>query len=183
MIDVSTLELVVSGWQDPADGEAEKSRELILGLLRGTPAPFQREQFTPGHVTGTACVLDPAGEAVLLVYHGKLERWLLPGGHVEPELDGTVAQTARREAEEETGVQIDESIPPRLVGLDVHGIPARKREPFHLHHDLMFRFQAASRQFAGSDEVRDLVWCPVDRFAQYDLPMPIRRAVWRSIGG
>lgn len=181
MIDIPSLILLISEWNDPADGEAGKSRELCLGLLRETPTPLAREQFTPGHITGTACILHPGGDAILLVHHRKLDRWLLPGGHVEAGLDGHVAETARREAEEEAGARIDASIPPRLIGIDVHGIPGRKKEPFHLHHDLIFSFRATSEHFESSEEVRGLAWCPFDRFDAYDLPNPIRLAARRSI--
>lgn len=181
MIDVPSLILSLSEWLDPFDGEAEKSRELCLGLLRETPSPFARTQYTPGHITGTACILHPNRNSVLLVHHRKLDRWLLPGGHVEAGLDSRVADTARREAEEEAGAQIDPTVRPQLVGIDVHGIPARKKEPFHLHHDLIFGFRAISPEFVGSEEVRGLAWCPFDRFDAYHLPTPIRRAVQRAI--
>jgi 8-oxo-dGTP pyrophosphatase MutT (NUDIX family) len=181
VIDIPALLLLISEWNDPADGEAEKSRALCVGLLRETPAPLSRNQFTPGHITGTACILHPSRNAVLLVHHRKLNRWLLPGGHVEPGIDVNVAETARREAEEEAGVQIDTALPPRLVGIDVHGIPGRKKEPFHLHHDLIFSFRAVSESFLASQEVRGLAWCPLENFDDFLLPNPIRRAVLRSI--
>lgn len=181
-MDAASAAALVASWSDPADGEAAKSQELILGLLRGTPAPFSRDQFEPGHLTGTACVLHPSERAVLLVHHAKLDRWLLPGGHVELDVDTDPAATARREAEEESGVHIDNATPPLLVGLDVHGIPSRKKEPYHLHHDLIYRFHAASAALGGSDEVREVVWCGIDSFDRFDLPAPIRRAVWRSLG-
>ena len=180
MIDIPALLLLILEWNDPADGEAEKSRELCDSLLRESPAPLSRSQFTPGHITGTACILHPSLNAVLLVHHRKLDRWLLPGGHVEAALDAHVAETARREAQEEAGVQIDLVIPPRLVGIDVHGIPGRKKEPFHLHHDLIFSFRALSEDFLASEEIRGLVWCPLENFDRYGLPTPIRRAVLRS---
>jgi len=181
-VDAASVAALVASWSDPADGEAAKSQELILGLLRGTPAPFSRDQFEPGHLTGTACVLHPSEPAVLLVHHAKLDRWLLPGGHVEIGIDTDPASTARREAEEESGVQIDASATPRLVGLDVHFIPARKKDPFHLHHDLIYRFQASSPVLGGSEEVREVFWCGVDSFDRFDVPAPIRRAVQRSFG-
>lgn len=181
-MDASAILGQLRTWNDPADGEAEKSRELIINLLRGTPEPYSRDQFEPGHLTATACVLHPAEEAVLLVHHAKLDRWLLPGGHVERVLDVSPSATARREAEEECGVHIDDTAPPRLVGMDVHSIPARKKEPYHLHHDLMYSFRAVSAQLGSSLEVREAVWCRLDEFDKYDLPGPIRRAVWRSLG-
>ena len=182
MLEPFAVQSLVTAWGDERDGEAWKSRELILHLLRETPYPFARHQFAPGHITATACVLHPAEPAVLLVHHRRLDRWLLPGGHVEADRDTTIAGSARREAVEETGVLIDSSSAPVLVGLDVHGIPGRKKEPFHLHHDLIFRFRAASSRVEGSDEVRATAWCPVDRFDDYRLPLPIRRAVDRALG-
>jgi 8-oxo-dGTP pyrophosphatase MutT (NUDIX family) len=183
MVEALAVQSLVAGWQEASDGEAWKSRELMLHLLRETPYPFARNQFSPGHVTATACVLHPAEAAVLLVHHRRLDRWLLPGGHVEVEIDTTIAASARREAVEETGVLLDAGTAPVLVGLDVHGIPARKKEPFHLHHDLIFRFRAVSAVVEGSDEVRATLWCPVDRFDNYAVPEPIRRAVQRSLAG
>lgn len=182
MLEPFAVQSLVTAWEDERDGEAWKSRELILQLLRETPYPFARNQFAPGHVTATACVIHPAEPAVLLVHHRRLDRWLLPGGHVEADRDTTIAGSARREAVEETGVVLDASTGPILVGLDVHGIPGRKKEPFHLHHDLIFRFRAASAVVEGSDEVRATAWCPVGRFDDYLLPEPIRRAVLRSLG-
>src|SRR5690242_17595784 len=95
-------ELVYS-MNDPADGELVKSRDLVLHILDHTPAPFSRDQFAPGHITCTGLVLAPGGDAILVVHHRRLDRWLLPGGHVEPE-DITIADAARREVVEETGV-------------------------------------------------------------------------------
>ncbi len=182
MLEPLTVQTLVKGWREESDGEARKSRELILHLLRETPYPFARNQFAPGHVTATACVMHPTEASVLLVHHRRLDRWLLPGGHVEAEIDVTLAGSASREAVEETGVILDTGVTPALVGLDVHGIPGRKKEPYHLHHDLIFRFRAAQSMVAGSSEVRGTAWCSVARFGDYDLPDPIRRAVMRSLG-
>ena len=124
-----------------ASPEEQKSRELTLGLLEQTEAPFSRDQYHPGHITVSALVLHPHGRRVLLMHHHRHRRWLLPGGHVE-ETDTTLGDAARRETAEETSVQIASDRLARLVGMDVHGIPARKGEPFHLHHDLIFTFEA-----------------------------------------
>src|SRR5215204_3877294 len=40
------------------DGEAEKSRDLILALLSFSPEPFSRYTYTPGHITCTGVVLS-----------------------------------------------------------------------------------------------------------------------------
>jgi hypothetical protein len=118
-MDAPRLASLVAGFMDEADDMAEKSKELVLGLLSHTPQPFSRGQFTPGHITGTAVVLHPTAEALLAVHHRRLNRWLLPGGHVEPG-DVEIYDTARREAIEETGVCLVDSAPV-LAGIDVHG--------------------------------------------------------------
>ena len=97
------------------DGLTEKSRELILNLLRYSEMPFSRNQFAPGHITCTAVVLHPDRERVLLVHHHRLQRWLLPGGHVE-ESDAILADAARREAIEETSASVPSAATARLVG-------------------------------------------------------------------
>jgi 8-oxo-dGTP pyrophosphatase MutT (NUDIX family) len=164
-----------------ASPEEEKSRELILALLEFTSKPFSRDQFHPGHITCTAVVLHPNSRQFLLMHHHRHKRWLLPGGHVE-ESDVTLSDTARREAIEETAVRIPEAGAPRLVGMDVHGIPARKGEPFHLHHDLIFVFSAESEEFTLTDEAPQVAWCGLEDFARYQLPGSITRAVERSLG-
>jgi 8-oxo-dGTP pyrophosphatase MutT (NUDIX family) len=177
--DVANL---VRPFHDEGDESAAKSRELILALLEGGESPFSRDHFTPGHITATAVVLTPDRRRFLLVHHRRLDRWLLPGGHVELE-DPAVWETARREAIEETGVEISDVLKPLLVGLDVHAIPARGREPLHLHHDLVFRFGAATERLGASREVREVSWCRVTEFEKYNLPVSIRRSVLRAMWG
>ncbi len=160
--------------------EEEKSRELILALLECSATPFSRDQFEPGHITCTAAVLHPDGNRVLLMHHHRHQRWLLPGGHVEDD-DVTLSDAAKREAIEETAVRIAAASAGTLAGMDVHGIPSRKREPFHLHHDLIFSFNANSEEFAVTEEAPKVAWCGLDEFARYGLPSSITRAVERAI--
>jgi 8-oxo-dGTP pyrophosphatase MutT (NUDIX family) len=163
-----------------ASPEEEKSRELVLALLQFTSAPFSRDQFEPGHITCTAMVLHPGGRQFLLMHHHRHRRWLLPGGHVE-ESDVTLSEAARREALEETEARIQRGGPVRLAGMDVHGIPARKREPFHLHHDLIFAFSADSEEFAVTEEAPQVAWCGIEEFDRYQLPSSIARAAARAL--
>lgn len=160
--------------------EEEKSRELILALLEYTQTPFSRHQFHPGHITCTAVVRHPERDAVLLMFHHRHQRWLLPGGHVEEE-DATLGDAARREAMEETSVRIAPGAAALLAGMDVHGIPARKREPFHLHHDLVFAFTAQSEALETSEEAPRVAWCGSTEFDRYQTPASIRRAAARAL--
>jgi 8-oxo-dGTP pyrophosphatase MutT (NUDIX family) len=112
------------------------------------------------------------------MHHRKLRRWLLPGGHVE-ESDATLAATAAREADEETLVQINPVSIPRLVGIDVHGIPAKKAEPFHLHHDLIWCFRAKTADIAVTDEAPAVLWAGEADWDRLDIAHSIRNSIRR----
>ena len=166
-----------------ADDLAAKSRELTLMLLAESEYPFSRRQFTPGHITCTAVVLDPRRERVLLMFHHRLLRWLLPGGHCEND-DLFISGVAGREAVEETGVAIDQSLAAPLVGIDVHGIPPRKkksREPYHLHHDLIFTFTAQSEAIRTTPEARQVEWRLPTDLGRFGVAPSIVRSVNRAI--
>ena len=180
MIQPGTVLSLLRPFDAGSDGEDVKSRELVLALLELSVAPFSRRQFNPGHITCSGLVLSPGRDRILLVLHRRLHRWLLPGGHVEPE-DATLSDAGRREVIEETGAILAADDSPRLVGVDVHGIPPRRDEPFHLHHDLTFCFQAVSEEFHVSEEVREVLWCAVTDFDRYQLPGNLRRCYTRAV--
>ena len=161
------------------DGEALKSRDLTLALLSWSPNPFSRKIYTPGHITCTRVVLSPKLKRVLVVHHNRLDRWLLPGGHCE-RTDGNIGSVAEREVIEETGAMLTDGNSP-LVGVDVHPIPANRKEPLHLHHDLIFAFRAKSSKTECSQESRAVAWCDPTEYDAYDLPNPIRKAVARAL--
>ena len=121
-----------------AADETERGHlEQIRGFVEREPACFARNTWAPGHITGSAFIVDPARRVLLLHHHRKLDRWLQMGGHDNGELDA--AQTALREAREESGLQrlrLDD--PLRVLDVDVHEIPARKDEPAHMHLDVRF---------------------------------------------
>jgi 8-oxo-dGTP pyrophosphatase MutT (NUDIX family) len=180
MITPAGVRSIAHSFNDLTDGQALKSRELILLLLEWSPEPFSRSQFTPGHITCTGLVLAPDRERVLLVHHRRLHRWLLPGGHVEPD-DPEIWDAARREVIEETGAELN-PVGTRMIGMDVHGIPSNGREPYHLHHDLLFLFHALNERIVCSPESREVAWSTPAEFDRYALPDNIQRAHRRVTG-
>jgi 8-oxo-dGTP pyrophosphatase MutT (NUDIX family) len=177
-MDPQSLITLIQSFDDPDDGATYKSQELTIQLLACTPTPFSRYQYTPGHITATGLVLAPDGERLLLVHHRRLDRWLLPGGHVEPD-DAEIWGSARREVIEETGAQLASAPTPQLAGVDVHGIPFKRGEPYHLHHDLVFSFHAVTERLQVSEESRAVLWCAPRTFDRYDLPPNVRLAYAR----
>jgi 8-oxo-dGTP pyrophosphatase MutT (NUDIX family) len=121
----------------------------------------------PGHITASAWILSPVGDAALLTHHRKLGRWLQLGGHVDGE--SCIEQAALREAQEESGMSHFTFLPVHgdvlvPLDLDVHTIPARRQEPAHEHWDVRFLLQAAPGQdLVLSPESNDLRWIPLAR--------------------
>jgi len=79
---------------------------------------------------------------------------------------------------EETGAVLDARS--MLAGADVHGIPAKRGEPYHLHHDLLFAFQATAEDIQVSEESHAVAWCSPEEFDKYGIPDNVRRA-WARV--
>ncbi|WP_204745395.1 NUDIX hydrolase [Glycomyces paridis] len=135
--------------------------ETVAPLLALTgPEGFARSTM-PGHVTASAIVLNRSGR-VLLVHHKTLDRWLQPGGHVEP-TDVSLPQAAMREAVEETGVAALRLADPVPLHVDVHAIPANpsKGEGAHSHYDVRYLFRAPTDDLTPQPaEVHAAEWRP-----------------------
>jgi 8-oxo-dGTP pyrophosphatase MutT (NUDIX family) len=144
----------------PADAREREHRSRILQLLEASPEAFSRDHYVPGHITASAFVLDPSRTSLLLILHGKLLKWLQPGGHIDPE-DSDVLAGARREVFEEVAVSALSPVGDGLFDLDVHAIPARGDQPVHEHFDVRFLFEAHARHFSAGSDARDARWVPI----------------------
>lgn len=124
--------------------------------LLSAPQCYSREHL-PGHITGSAWIVNKPKDKVLLVHHAKLNRWLQPGGHADG--NENVFEVALREATEETGLTNLTLLYDGLFDLDIHPIPERKDFPEHLHYDIRFAFQADDRlPLTVSSESYQVAW-------------------------
>jgi 8-oxo-dGTP pyrophosphatase MutT (NUDIX family) len=135
----------------PADAKEREDLERMRAFAAELGSPFSRSQ-AHAHFTGSAVVVDPAGQRVALVHHAKLKRWLQPGGHADEADGGLMEATALREAREETGCQVRlHPAAPRPLDVDIHRIPARKDEPEHLHLDVRYLIVADNPEALAHD--------------------------------
>jgi 8-oxo-dGTP pyrophosphatase MutT (NUDIX family) len=151
----------------------------FLKLLEHDRA-FYRDHI-PGHITGSAWIIDAARQSVLLTHHAKLDKWLQPGGHADG--DENVSGVALREAEEETGLKNFKLLQQGIFDLDIHIIPARKDFPEHLHYDIRFIFEADPKEeLVITDESHDLKWVPLSQLCEYTSNVSIQRMLQKVLG-
>jgi 8-oxo-dGTP pyrophosphatase MutT (NUDIX family) len=114
-----------------------------------------------GHLTGSAWIVNHAGDKVLLLHHRKLEKWIQPGGHADGEFN--LLSVALREAREESGLSSLSPLRTEIFDLDIHVIPERNGEPAHLHYDLRYALTADDTEaLQGNNESHALAWIALD---------------------
>lgn len=163
------------------DTMAERRHRLrMLGLLEAGEVAFSRDHFDPGHFTASAFVLSPDGRRLLMILHGKLGRWLQPGGHVEVD-DVDLAMAAMREVCEETGLHATQLrlTSDGIFDIDIHGIPARGDDPAHEHFDVRYLLRATSEEVRDTGEVDDVRWVPLAEVDALESDASVMRAVAR----
>lgn len=158
---VSALE----GWQGPDPAQERLRRDYLDHLRRHGDAGLWKSGV-PQHVTASCVVLSEDLDEALLCLHGKGRFWVQFGGHLERD-DASLADAARREAREESGVDGLELLAPTPFDLDRHALSGAWRCAEHL--DVGFvsvlpRSTAAAR----SAESDDVAWWPLE-----DLPAPL----------
>lgn len=168
--DLQVARELVAGCEAPG---ASAARAEVLAFVDAHPDALHRT-CAPGHLTGSAFVYRPADDRFVVLHHTKLQKWLQPGGHADG--DANLAAVARREAEEETGIEgLRVAVP--AIDVDVHLVSPPKEHP-HLHHDVRFLVLApAGAEMAGNHESTALRWCRVDELDTLGVDESLRRLV------
>jgi 8-oxo-dGTP pyrophosphatase MutT (NUDIX family) len=160
-----------SSWNvDPEEQTCTAKR--IADLYESEPRAAMRDCF-PAHLTGSAFVLNESCDAVALIFHRKIQKWMQPGGHADG--DVLLERVAWREAFEETGLEGLRFV--RLPGankassllpfdVDIHLIPEHGSVPAHFHFDVRYLLVAErSSQFILTDEVGGIEWVSLSQVA------------------
>ncbi len=135
----------------------------------------------PGHLTGSAWIVDAGRSRTLLTHHLKLDKWLQLGGHADGEPD--LLAVALNEAREESGLTRLRAVSASIFDLDRHWIPARKSDPGHFHYDLRFMIEAdPTEPLVISHESKDLAWVDLTKVRSLNSEESMARMVRKTIG-
>lgn len=170
-MDRHSLVSFFSEYQTPYP-EEETFISRFLELLAHNDC-FERTHL-PGHITGSAWIVDSSRQQTLLVHHAKLNKWLQPGGHADG--DENVLRVALREAEEETGLKNLKVVSNKPFDIDIHTIPERKDFPEHFHFDIRFLIEAnLDGPIIVSEESHDVKWVPLSSLEKLNQEQSILR--------
>lgn len=173
MTDRASLLSALREYKTVYDEEREYASRFIELLQH--PHAYQRDHL-PGHITGSAWIINNDGSRVLLVKHAALHKWLQPGGHADG--DENVFRVALREANEETGLVNLVPVGQGFLDIDIHSIPERKDLSFprHDHYDVRFLFQADDADpLLISNESTDLRWVELAELEEFNAERSILR--------
>jgi len=177
VIDVTAVRRLLEAFDPGSHAHEVDGLAQTIALITDKADPFNRTDYDPGHITASAIVLSPDGESVVLVSHTRVGLWIQPGGHVEHD-DSTLADAARREVEEETGIILPKTNSPSLVRVDVHEIPPFQSEPSHLHHDMTFGFRTHVRQIDTRGD-SEWAWCEVLDLGRWNVEPALQKSIRR----
>ena len=168
--DLADARSLLVAWSPPS-AEQATTRDRIVAFADAHPDALLRS-CRQGHLTGSAFVVDAAGERALLLRHAKLQRWLQPGGHADG--DAHLAHVAWREATEETGIEgLAVVVPP--IDVDVHRV-APPGDVAHDHLDVRFLVVAPpGAEPVGNHESEALRWVTPDELADLADEPGLRR--------
>lgn len=153
------------------------------------------------HFTATAFVIDSQSR-VLLLWHKRMQKWMPPGGHVDP--NETPEECAKRECKEETGLDVDiigtdqpnlfrdspeeGSMLKRPFAMQLENIPANeaRNEPAHQHMDFLYLAkpiddsQALMIAEAEADDLRWFTKEEVESIPKEDIFENVRKMIQSS---
>lgn len=154
-------------------------RDAFVEFARSRGDAALRRSGGPEHLTASCFVLTPDLQQVLLTHHRKGGFWVQVGGHVEP-TDTSLADAARREGREESGIANLELLSGRVLDLDRHALHGGFS--CAAHWDVGFVALASpSAPVHVSSESLDLGWFGVEALPSAVPPgFPERLAVVRA---
>ena len=140
---------------------------------------FEKDNL-PGHFTGSAWILNPDKNKILMTHHKKLNMWLQLGGHADGEKD--LKSVAIKEAKEESGYNNFSILSEEIFDLDIHNIEPMNDEPEHLHYDVRFLLETDpnGQNIIISEESHDVKWIHLDDILNYNSEESISRMVKKT---
>ena len=151
----------------------------MLNFFNNHSGCFEKD-YLPGHFTGSAWIISPDKNKILMTHHKKLNMWLQLGGHADGETD--LKSVALKEAKEESGLNDFSILSEEIFDLDIHKIEPMNEDLEHLHYDVRFLLEADPNEqnIIISEESYDVKWVSLDDVLEYNSEESISRMIEKT---
>lgn len=168
-IDVKDWKERLSGYQPQNAQEAADLRQILAAAQSDGIQILSRSRIA-GHVTCSGFVMNPALDAVLMVYHHIYDSFAWTGGHADGSNDFLAA--AVREVKEETGVTKPYPLSGEILSVDILPVKAHRKHgadvPAHVHYNVTYGIIADPKEklCVQPEENKAVAWIPVEKLKE-----------------
>ena len=155
----------------PKDAREESEKREILTLMEREGDRLLLRECSYAHMTASSVIVNRNRTKMLMAFHNIYQSWAWTGGHADG--DGDFEAVARREAQEETGIQNLKKLGAGAASLEVLPVWAHQKHgqmvASHLHLNISYLFEADDTLplRIAEDENSAVGWIPIAQLEEY----------------
>lgn len=155
----------------PKDAREESEKREILTLMEREGDRLLLRECSYAHMTASSVIVNRNRTKMLMAFHKIYQSWAWTGGHADG--DGDFEAVARREAQEETGIQNLKKLGAGAASLEVLPVWAHQKRGqmvvSHLHLNISYLFEADDTLplRIAEDENSAVGWIPIAQLEEY----------------
>lgn len=155
----------------PKDAREESEKREILTLMEREGDRLLLRECSYAHMTASSVIVNRNRTKMLMAFHKIYQSWAWTGGHADG--DGDFEAVARREAQEETGIQNLKKLGTGAASLEVLPVWAHQKHgqmvASHLHLNISYLFEADDTLplRIAEDENSAVGWIPIAQLEEY----------------
>lgn len=155
----------------PKDAREESEKREILTLMEREGDRLLLRECSYAHMTASSVIVNRNRTKMLMAFHKIYQSWAWTGGHADG--DGDFEAVARREAQEETGIQNLKKLGAGAASLEVLPVWAHRKcgqmVASHLHLNISYLFEADDTLplRIAEDENSAVGWIPIAQLEEY----------------
>lgn len=155
----------------PKDAREESEKREILTLMEREGDRLLLRECSYAHMTASSVIVNRNRTKMLMAFHKIYQSWAWTGGHADG--DGDFEAVARREAQEETGIQNLKKLGAGVASLEVLPVWAHQKHgqmvASHLHLNISYLFEADDTLplRIAEDENSAVGWIPIAQLEEY----------------
>ena len=155
----------------PKDAREESEKREILTLMEREGDRLLLRECSYAHMTASSVIVNRNRTKMLMAFHKIYQSWAWTGGHADG--DGDFEAVARREAQEETGIQNLKKLGTGAASIEVLPVWAHQKHgqmvASHLHLNVSYLFEADDTLplRIAEDENSAVGWIPIAQLEEY----------------